>query len=103
MSTSASASRSKSSNGLTRSLNTVPSAPGFICSKPSASTQSAAPLSIAWRARNRAGEPPPARRGREEKAGGAGRAVVVDVEGRDAGHAQAIDDLLAAGRVAVDI
>ena len=38
-------------------MNTEPSAPGFICSKPSASTQSAAPDSMAWRARNNAVEP----------------------------------------------
>ena len=35
----------------------VPSAPGTICSNPSASAHSAAPLSIAWRAMNSAVEP----------------------------------------------
>jgi hypothetical protein len=57
MPTSASHSRSKFSKGLGLSSNTVPSAPGFICSKPKASTQSAAPLAIAWRARNSAVDP----------------------------------------------
>ena len=49
--------RRNSSNALGRSVKTAPSAPGFICSKPSASTQSAAPDSIACRARNSAVEP----------------------------------------------
>ena len=57
MSTSAAAAWSKSSNGLGRSVNTLPMAPGFICSKPSTSTQSTMPLSMAWRPRNRAVEP----------------------------------------------
>jgi hypothetical protein len=35
----------------------APSAPGVICSKPSASAQSTAPLATAWRARNSAVEP----------------------------------------------
>ena len=38
-------------------MNTVPRAPGTICSKPTARAQSAAPLSTAWRARNSAVEP----------------------------------------------
>lgn len=42
---------SKRSKGEGRSLNALPSAPGLICSKPSASKQSAAPLATDWRAR----------------------------------------------------
>jgi hypothetical protein len=55
--TSASVSASNRSNGVGRSLKWVPSAPGAICSNPSASTQSAAPPSTACRARNSAVEP----------------------------------------------
>ncbi|MCY1301350.1 hypothetical protein D9M70_509570 [compost metagenome] len=40
-----------------RSSQLLFSAPGCICSKPNASAQSTAPLSTAWRARNRAVEP----------------------------------------------
>ena len=57
MPTSASVSASKRSNGVGRSGNLTPIAPGSICSKPSASTQSAAPLSTACRARKSAVEP----------------------------------------------
>ena len=39
----------------------------------------------------------------EVERGGAGRAVVVDVEDRDAGHADFVERALAAGRVAVDV
>ena len=81
--------RRNASNGLGRSVNTAPSAPGLICSKPSASTQSAAPLRD--------------RLARQEQRGRAGRAVVVDVDDRDAGHADLVQRLLAAGRVAVDV
>jgi len=42
---------------LIRSRNIAPMAPGCICSNPSASAQSTAPLSTAWRARNSAEEP----------------------------------------------
>ena len=56
-STRASAAASNCSNTLGRSSNIAPTAPGRICSNPSASTQSAAPDSIACRARNSAVEP----------------------------------------------
>ena len=48
---------SKRVNGLGRSLHIEPSAPRIICSNPSAITQSAAPVSIACRAKNSADEP----------------------------------------------
>jgi hypothetical protein len=40
---------------------------------------------------------------RQEQGCRAGRAVVVDVDDRDAGHADAIQRLLAAGRVAIHV
>lgn len=55
--TSSAVAASKGSKGEDRSVNTAPRAPGFMCSKPSASTQSAIPLATAWRARNSAVEP----------------------------------------------
>ncbi|MNZ75395.1 hypothetical protein D3C78_938700 [compost metagenome] len=39
----------------------------------------------------------------QEQGGGAGGAVVVDVDHRDAGHADAVHGLLAAGRIAIDV
>src|ERR1700761_6696120 len=44
-------------NALGRSSQCALSAPRCICSKPRASTQSAAPQATAWRARNNADEP----------------------------------------------
>ena len=44
-------------NALGRSLHIEPSAPRIICSNPTAMTQSAAPVSIACRAKNSAEEP----------------------------------------------
>ena len=49
--------RSKRSNGVGRSAHTEVIAPGRICSNPTASAQLTAPLSTAWRARNRAVDP----------------------------------------------
>lgn len=48
---------SNSPSGEGRSENTVPSAPGIICSKPTASTHSATPLSTACRAKKSAVDP----------------------------------------------
>src|SRR3546814_17631497 len=56
-SSSASSFSSKRANGDGRSLQCCSSAPGRICSKPSAITQSAMPDSTSWRARNSADEP----------------------------------------------
>ena len=86
--TSSSVAASKRSNGLGRSGNASPSAPGFICSKPTASAQSTAPLATAC--------------AREEQRGRAGRAVVVDVDHRHAAHAHVVGRALAAARIAVD-
>ncbi len=88
-STSSSVAASKRSKGLGRSLKTEPSAPGFICSKPSASTHSAAPLRH--------------RLARQEQRRRAGGAVVVDVDDRDAAHAHLVDRALAGGGVAVHV
>ena len=65
------------------------SEPGCIFSKPSASAQSA--LTAADRL------------GGEVERGRAGRAVVVDVDDRDAGHAELVDRALARGRLAVHV
>lgn len=40
---------------------------------------------------------------REDKGGRAGRAVVVDVDDGDTGHAELVEDTLATGRVAVNV
>jgi hypothetical protein len=48
---------SKRANGDGRSLQCSLSAPGSICSKPKASTQSSAPASISCRARKSAVDP----------------------------------------------